>query len=251
MTSARSNEAAASFCLRYGDETIDYIVRWVRPAEQRRIAVHVDDDGKVAVDAPLGAPIDDVRGAVAKRARWISRQLAVIEKRDAGVLPREYVSGETWYYLGRRHLLKVRVGAGEVRVGLRNGRFEVDTPLRDADVVRAALFAWYRERAEHFLRKRVDEIAADLPWIRQAPSVSFRPMRRQWGSCSPLGRITLNRSLVQAPRECIDYVVLHELCHLREHNHARRFFRLLTSRMPRWPTVKERLDALAGSIVPM
>lgn len=68
------------------------------------------------------------------------------------------------------------------------------------------------------------------------------------GSCSPNGRLTLNPNLVKAPRECIDYVILHELCHLAEHNHSERFYRLMGQVMPDWEKTKKRLDGMAGMI---
>jgi len=70
-------------------------------------------------------------------------------------------------------------------------------------------------------------------------------MKKQWGSCSPQGTILLNPYLIKAPRECIDYVVLHELCHLKEHNHSPRYYRLLSQLMPDWEPVKARLDRMA------
>jgi len=70
-------------------------------------------------------------------------------------------------------------------------------------------------------------------------------MKTQWGSCSPTGAILLNPHLVKAPRECIDYVISHELCHLKEHNHSPRYYRLLSKIMPRWEVVKARLDGMA------
>lgn len=70
-------------------------------------------------------------------------------------------------------------------------------------------------------------------------------MQTQWGSCSPKGQLTLNPHLVKAPRDCIDYVLLHELCHVAEHNHSEGFYRLMRQVMPQWEKVKERLDGMA------
>lgn len=75
-----------------------------------------------------------------------------------------------------------------------------------------------------------------------------RCRRTLWGSCSASGKITLNPQLVKAPRDCIDYVILHECCHLMEHNHSERFYRLMGQVMPEWEDVKKRLDGLVGRI---
>jgi hypothetical protein len=70
-------------------------------------------------------------------------------------------------------------------------------------------------------------------------------MRTQWGNCSSTGQLTLNVHLIKAPLECIDYVILHELCHIAEHNHSERFYRLMNDVLPGWELIKSRLDRLA------
>jgi hypothetical protein len=85
--------------------------------------------------------------------------------------------------------------------------------------------------------------------VKVPPPMRLQWMRVQWGSCSPRGRITLHPALVQAPRDCIDYVVLHELCHLASHDHSARFYRLLDRHMPGWRSVKARLDGMAEDLL--
>ena len=109
--------------------------------------------------------------------------------------------------------------------------------------------AWFRQRASEVLRERLDTIAAGLHWVKAPPPMRLQWMRVQWGSCSPRGRVTLHPALVQAPRDCIDYVVLHELCHLASHDHSPRFYRLLDRHMPGWRSVKARLDGMAEDLL--
>lgn len=176
--------------------------------------------------------------------------VSAVRQRLAQVLPREYVSGESLLYLGRRYRLKVVPGtASPPGVHLRGSYVEVAVERRSPTLVRTALNAWYRAKAKALLSARLDELAATLRWVRSSPPVRFQTMKVQWGSCSPAGRLTLNPHLVKAPRECIDYVLLHELCHLREHNHSRRFYRMLDMHMPRWQRRKSRLDALAETLL--
>ena len=214
------------------------------------MAIHVEPDGSVLVDAPESASEAQVRTAVAVRARWVHGHITAIRLRLAHVLPREYVSGESLLYLGRRYRLKVVVSTDGTRgVRLRGGYVEVVTGKRSPALVRSALTDWYRERAKVVLAARLEEVAASLRWVRTPPLVRFQTMKVQWGSCSPAGRLTLNPHLVKAPRECIDYVLLHELCHLREHNHGKKFYRMLDAHMPRWRERKSRLDNLAENLL--
>ena len=108
---------------------------------------------------------------------------------------------------------------------------------------------WYKSRAKEVFARRLDVLLEQALWVQERPPIRILTMQTQWGSCSPNGRITLNPHLVKAPRDCIDYVILHELCHIAEHNHSDRFYRLLSQTMPNWEITKERLDGLASRIL--
>ena len=165
-------------------------------------------------------------------------------------MPREYVSGESWLYLGRRYRLKVVVDTERRPAAKLSGSYlQVSVPARSASAVRKTLEKWYLARAKAVLPARLDAVSASLRWLRKPPALRFQAMKVQWGSCSPAGRLTLNPHLVKAPRECIDYVLLHELCHLKEHNHSQRFYRLLDMHMPQWQQRKSRLDDLADVLL--
>ncbi|KWT97622.1 MULTISPECIES: SprT family zinc-dependent metalloprotease [unclassified Variovorax] len=237
--------------LRYGDERIAFSLR-VQPARRvQRIAIHVEPDGRVVVDVPKETSDAAVQAAVQRRARWISGQVAAVRARLAHALPRAHVSGESLFYLGRRYLLKVVVDEGrDGHVRLRGTRIEVAVANGDAARVRGLLDAWYRKRADEVLAARLAAVASSLSWVCTPPPMQLRVTKKRWGSCSPEGRITLNPNLVKAPRECIDYVLIHELCHLGEHNHGPRFHRLLDTLMPDWRRVKERLDGLVEQLMP-
>lgn len=233
----------------YGGEPIRFSLRYVaRPA--RRIAVHVLPDGQVQVDAPEGAPLPQVKQAVRQRAAWIWQQLQAVASRRLHVLPREYVSGETHFYLGRRHVLKVlEAPTPERGVRLWRGRLEVTAARPDATTVRQLLDTWYRQRATQVFAQLMADLAPRVGLRQALPPVRLLSMKTQWGSCSPQGGVLLNPHLVKAPRACIAYVVAHELCHLREHNHSERFYRLLQRAMPDWQARKSELDERAEALL--
>lgn len=233
--------------VRYGDEVISFEVRRQRMRSQQRLSIHVEPDGRVLVDAPPDVEVDRLLDGVRKRARWISQQLESIRLRPALPLPQEYVSGESMLYLGRRYRLKVVLDAEAKPLARLRGAFiEVTTPEPGPGRVAAALTSWYRQRAREVFAHRMATVAEPLRWVRKLPPVRLQFMKLQWGSCSPAGRITLNPCLVRAPREAIDYVLLHELCHLRHHNHSRAFYAMLSRQMPGWQRIKDQLDKRAN-----
>jgi predicted metal-dependent hydrolase len=235
--------------VRYGDHEVSCLVRQTA-AVTGRIRIHVYPNGDVEIEAPEDKEADQIRAAAQRRARWIfqHRNAAIAAQRMA--LPREYVSGETHFYLGRRHMLIVRESkAHRSGVKLLKGKLKVSLPVADRAAVRRRLNAWYSDRATEYLSKKVGEISERLSWINALPPFKLMRMRTQWGSCSPEGVIYLNPALIKAPRHCIEYVILHELCHLIEHNHSKRFFDLLTRHMPDWKTAKRELDSLAELIL--
>lgn len=230
----------------YGDEQIVFTLRRQPSRVVRRIAIHVEPDGRVEVDAPPSTPLADVLAAVRKRSRWISQHVSAARERLAHVLPREYVSGESIHYLGKRYRLKVIVQIdAKPETKLRGAFVVVRVPNHDASLIRACIDTWYRDRARDVFDVRLKVVAEPLRWVRELPTFRLQFMTRQWGSCSPSGRLTLNPWLVAAPREAIDYVLLHEMCHLKHHNHSSAFYRTLSRHLPEWARVKARLDEQA------
>lgn len=235
------------FC--YGDELIAF-ERVQRLQSTSKVLIKVYPDCRVVVSAPADADNEEVLLAVKKRGRWIYEKLRDFRKQMEFTTPRRYISGETHYYLGKQYLLKVNEAPDDIQgVKLLRGKLEVSVRAKSADKVKALLNEWYMARARVTFAKRLDAMLEQALWVNKLPPLRLLTMQTQWGSCSPHGRITLNPHLVKAPRECIDYVILHELCHIAEHNHSERFYRLMNQVMPTWEKIKERLDSMASVIL--
>lgn len=233
----------------YGEARIGFTLRQ-QPRLKARVAIHVMPDGAVVVDAPEGSELRAIKQAVRQRAAWVWRQLQAQRERQRQVLPRDYVSGETHFYLGRRYPLKVLVTQrAEPGVRLWRGRLEVTASRPDAATVRDQLEAWYRHRAKTVFAQVLADMATRLRLPSPGPAWRLLAMRTQWGSCSPKGDLLLNPGLIKAPKACIEYVLAHELCHLKEHNHSERFYRLLGTALPDWERRKQELDGLAELVL--
>ena len=239
---ASEKEPTQRLVLAYGDTKIAYsVAREDRPLE--KIAINVEPDGTVCVQAHPEASSASIHQAVHSRARWIYDHVVEAQSRFRHVLEREYVTGEEVLYLGKRHQLKlVDVPKTERRVRLYRGKVEVLTETRDPEAVRLKLRAWYKFRAQQVFTAGVKELSAKLSWIDTPPPFELMEMKKRWGSCATDGVLRLNPFLVKAPRDCIDHVLLHELCHLKEHNHSKAFYDLLDRYQPGWQTTKAKLD---------
>lgn len=238
----------------YGGELIKYELK-ERKSDINRLLIKVHPDCHVVVLAPKNTSVDDVRVAVKKRSRWIHNHLIQFKSQLKYVRPRNYVGGESHHYLGKKYLLKVINSKNEIpvktQIKLLRGKLEIAVSGEGSNknnvnqIVRMSLDHWYKLRAKEVFSRRLNVLIGQTHWVLEKPPVRIQAMKNQWGSCSPNGRLTLNTHLVKAPRECIDYVILHELCHLAEHNHSPRFYRLMSEVMPEWEEVKERLDGMA------
>jgi len=230
--------------LNYGDRRIPYLIE-VDPDRSKRVAIHVEPDGRVIVEAPPGTDRPSIHSAVVKRARWIAAHVAAAHERQRHVIPREYISGEQILYLGRRYVLKVtQANETSSHVRLKGNRLEVTRKDISRDAVRAAVRAWYRVHARDYFDQRIGVWCKRLSWVKERPPFRLLEMTRQWGSCSPKGELILNPHLIKAPRPCIDYVLVHELAHLKHHDHSPEFFAALGQEVPDWQQVKRRLDEL-------
>lgn len=231
--------------LPYGGRRIRFEVRRSPLRVRPTVAIHVEPDGRVLVDAPQRAADVDIRAALSRRLAWVHRRLVEVETQRRWLTPREYVSGETVLYLGRRYQLKVMDDDVKNCARLRGSYLEITGNDTSPVVVQVELEKWIRKRAKEVLPGRIAKVSEQLRWVKQQPPISIRRMSRQWGSCSPKGHISLNVDLMRVPMECIDYVLLHELIHLKVHNHGQTFYRTLDRHLPEWRRIKRRLDGLA------
>ncbi len=214
--------------------------------DRQRLSISVHADGSVTAMAPIDRSREDVLAHLARRRSWISRQRRYFERFQPSPTEKHYASGETHLYLGRQYRLRVRK-ADEKSIKLVGKYFHVDAPsVTDSEAIAAAMHQWYMIHADSLFRQRMDRCVETTPALRiEAPvNLRLRKMEKRWGSCSKAGTVTLNVDLVKTPLHCIDYVIMHELCHLRVHDHGPAFERLLGRCMPDWKTRKERLESI-------
>jgi len=219
------------------------IIFHLQVSDRKTMEIAVHPDGRVVVKAPKGASVDDIRGRVYRRARWIRKQVSYFQQFYPRTPHRLFVSGETHLYLGRQYRLKVFAG-DDGAVKLARGLIFVTCRSKpNPSKVQLLLDDWYLERAWIKYAESLSRCFPDFQRMGYAqPTIHVRRMKTRWGSLSTKGTLTLNRDLIRAPRDCIDYVISHELCHLKYKNHSKEFYRLLEQVMPEWERRKHRLE---------
>lgn len=227
----------------YGSREIAYLLR-IMP--RKRLRIVVSPDMTVRADAPVAFSETEVLEAIQSKAPWIARQLDRMKEFHPLPSPHRYLSGETFVYLGRQY--RLRVDQGKPAPAKLRGRFlhVVVMDKAEASAVRKAVDAWYRQRADevfHSYLARCMQVASRHGV--SEPSITIRKMRTRWGSCSPSGRVTLNVNLIQVPVHCVEYVVMHEICHMAHLNHSNEFYRLLARCMPDWERRRSILSQIA------
>ncbi len=260
----RNPSANESGCFMYGEQTIHYEVlrknkiidaesKSEKTSEQSKklckVTIKIHPDKRVIAIAPLDATPDSIQKTVIKKARWIWKHLNSLNQQHENVLPRQYVSGETQFYLGRRYVLKVNHDKNsKSSVKLLRGQLTVTLNQKthnQSQQIKILVNHWYFEHAKQVIKERLNVVVPKATWVKQIPNFRMMAMKKQWGSCSKKGTLIINPHLVKAPKECIDYVILHELCHIAEHNHSEKFWNLLTRVMPDWKEIKYKLDEMA------
>lgn len=214
-------------------------------SRRKTCAIHVESDGSVVVRAPLWVASRDIAELVAQKQAWIQRKRAeLLRRREVRQSQRRALHNKR-YYRGDLYDLKV-TEARRNRVELGEGCLHVQSTDPGEENIQSVLNQWYGRQARALLPERLEPC---MQRVREfgvgVPELRFRRMRARWGSCSSAGRIMLNTELIKANEACIDYVLTHELCHLREMNHSPRFYALMDAAMPDWRAHKRTLETLS------
>ncbi|MCF8372103.1 MAG: M48 family metallopeptidase [Bacteroidales bacterium] len=225
--------------IQFGSKQINFKVTFT---DRKTLGITVSPDLAVLVKAPQDTPLEKIKEKLRKRAPWIIRQQSFFLSFHPKTPARKYLSGETHLYMGRQYRLKIV--ESEIDSVKLKGRF-LEVSTHDKSRVKNLVNDWYLLNA----KKKFHMLA--LPLIEkfkkhkvEPGSIILRDMPTRWGSCTPRGKIILNPELIKAPKGCIEYVIIHELCHLIHHDHTQKFLDLQTKEMPDWEKWKMKLERL-------
>lgn len=211
--------------------------------DRRALRIDVRPTGEVAIFAPAGEEMDEIRSRAHRKGAWIFAQIDTIAQRPKVTPKRRFISGETHLLLGRQYRLSIEQ-SDDPHVRLEGGRLVISARSTDDQPhCRRLLQAFYTLKAREVFRQRFEVVAE--PFVRKGlkrPSLVIRPMSKRWGSFTPGGRVVLNVDLVRASLRLIDYVICHELAHAFFPDHGDGWQSLLESTMPDWKKRKAQLE---------
>lgn len=229
--------------IEYANKIIDFVVK---RKNVKNVNLNVKPDTTIEVSANKKVPISFIYDFVKSKGSWIIKNVGYFEDvQPIKQSKREYVSGETFRYLGKQYRLRVEKAEDEEKVKYFRGFIymyvkDLENRTRKANL----LDQWYREKAHRIFNESLEKM---YPLVKKygvvKPNIDIRLMKARWGSAlTDKNTILLNSELIKAPKFCIDYVVLHELIHFKYNNHSDNFYQMISSLMPDWKKRKEILD---------
>ena len=225
--------------IQFGSKQIYFQLEY---SNRKSLGITVKPDLSVLVNAPVDTSLEKVKEKLRKKAPWIIRQQSFFLYFHPKTPARKYISGETHLYLGRQYHLRIIQNNFE-SVKLKGKYIEVS--VNDKLSAEQLVGEWYLQNAKLKLRTIAQPLIDNFKKYNIEPSsIVLRDMPTRWGSCTPKGKIILNPELIKAPKGCIEYVIIHELCHLVHHDHTQKFIDLQTKEMHDWEKWKMKLEKL-------
>jgi predicted metal-dependent hydrolase len=225
--------------IKFGSKNIVFNLEY---RKRKSLSIKVHPDNNVEVLAPLAARESQVFEKVKLKAPWILKQVDHFNSYKPSTPPRRFINGETHLYLGRQYRLKIVPGNEDVIKAYR-GQLWIHSRNPKPEILKVQLDQWYKQKAYVIFNELMEELLPKFKRYRIImPALTIRAMSKRWGSCTPSGKIILNSALIKAPKGSIEYVIIHELCHLVHYNHTKEFQRLQSRMLPDWRKWKDRLE---------
>lgn len=205
--------------------------------------MQIAPDSSIIVRAPEKIPEEIIHQAIQKKLPWIIKKQKLARERFVPVVKREFASGETFLYLGELYKLQVFLDANDPLVF--NG-MEFKLSGRYLLNAKKIFEKWYRKQTKEIINNRA-KLYAEMAGLKYA-RISITGAKSRWGSCSFKGNLNFSWKLIMAPQRVVDYVVIHELVHLSERNHSRRFWDKVSVFMPDYKNCRKWLKDNGGKL---
>lgn len=227
----------------YGLYSYEYYIEFT---ERKTLGLEVLPDLRIIVKVPLDTTLTEIEAFLTRKWHWLEKQLSELRKLKKTTSEKQYVTGESFHYLGRQYMLYVEESDAD-QVKLERGKLHLYTTksLRNGTHNQWLIEQWYAYR-RNIIFKQEYLRALKLFDYQKMPQLRERNMARRWGSYTTDNKVSLNPKLIQAPREAIFYVCVHELCHVNNNKHDQKFYKEMDKLIPNWRIVKDHLEIRYG-----
>ena len=223
----------------YGIKEIEFNVEF---RNRKTISISVEPPKNITVVAPLDTNEEEIRESVKLKGTWIIQKLFEFRNIESKRVNREFVNGESFMYLGRNYYLQIHVDEtlqNNSSVKLFRGKFHVYVKEKDDELIKEAMEVWYREKTEEQVKKRIKYYQK---FFNKKPSaIKVKGQKKRWASCTSNNELLFNWRCVMAKSTALDYIVVHEMCHMYYMNHSQEFWDLVASVMADYEVRKEWL----------
>ena len=233
------------YTLNYNDRQIEYeIIR----RKRKTIGITITLECKVIVSAPKNVSKEYIERLILRKANWIHQKLDILERTKSEVKEKGFVDGENLFFMGKSYIIKIRdIDGNVIKIELSSDRFEIYVGVEikqevRKQIIRESLEKWYRQKAKEVLAERTQYYSKIMKLYPNR--ICIKEQKTLWGSCSSKNNINYNWKLIMAPIEVLDYVVAHELAHMKHMNHSKDFWNYVEVYIPNW---KERRNWLKAN----
>lgn len=221
-----------------GTDSIEFEVTY---SKRKTMSIRISPDGDIKIAVPARMSEKAVIDWVSSKSDWIVKKLIEIEKMKCNIVSKKFDQGELFLYLGFEYPLHLDIDYKLKKpfVYLYTDRLTISTPSNDTVLIKTAMESWYRYMAYKYIRSRIEYYQ---PIIGISPNkIKIKEQKTRWGSCSSKGNLNFNWKVIMAPAGVLDYIIVHEMCHLIHLNHSKDYWKLVSSIMPNYKVLKDWL----------
>lgn len=222
----------------YKDIPINFEIEYKK---RKTFAIEIIPPNKIKVKSPRGISKSKIEELVHSKANWIIKKLEEFKDIEHMQIERRFVDGEIFMYLGKEYILKITQDKNlkKAEVSICNEFIHVKTPKIEIEIIKKIMIEWYKIECDKKIRERIEvygQKLGEMPRI-----IKVKEQKRRWGTCTSRRDVLFNWKCIMAPIDVIDYIVVHELCHLVHMNHSANFWSLVKSNFPHYEEKKQWL----------
>jgi Predicted metal-dependent hydrolase len=228
--------------LMYGTTNIAFTVIFKK---RKTMEIAVEPPNNIIVTAPIGTTEDEILKKVESKGSWLIQKIYSFKHMNYMPIQREFVNGESFMYLGRNYSLQIELDlesgsrVKNPKVKLYRGKFIVKASNKNEEDIRKAMEQWYRDRAKEVIETRVKYYQRFFNI--EPTEIRIKEQKKRWGSCTSKNELLFNWRCIMAKSNALDYIVVHEMCHMYHKDHSKEFWELVASVLPDYELRKEWL----------